>query len=377
MAFHCRKLEHTSHGAQDLCVLHVRSHLWLFLSFLSIFPLGLHETCMSAWKEMKTGPGKWTCKPECLKVCTSLHATSCDSHIAPMQGKAGDQETHGRTERTQTRNWASMKVSVFTICTALQYCTQTQIWAARKVSLCIANSAHCVLSACVLAQCCVCVSTAWEFPANAHGPEATHCWEEEYEQVYLILPTLRWLNLKGGFFLINMPTCQVTGIAKYQEYHYFSCTHCWVGMRWTSKLLANFEVTWVDLNASLGGEEVPFRSYIRHITTFLMQGLQQFDRFSDFTESVAAILAMILLNATVVWKVFIGFAFLSWVVLSPFPLAPPIKSKKKSFRRWLHSFSPSGKSFYALLKEFGNFLSRVWLTCDCLENGMSGSAVEI
>ena len=87
---------------------------------------------------------------------SSLHATSCDSHIAPMQGKAGDQETHGRTERTQTRNWASMKVSVFTICTALQYCTQTQIWAARKVSLCIANSAHCVLSACVQCSLCLC-----------------------------------------------------------------------------------------------------------------------------------------------------------------------------------------------------------------------------
>ena len=28
---------------------------------------------MSAWKEMKTGPGKWTCKPECLKVLCMRH----------------------------------------------------------------------------------------------------------------------------------------------------------------------------------------------------------------------------------------------------------------------------------------------------------------
>ena len=124
MAFHCRKLEHTSHGAQSVCAA-------CKITFVIVFIIPEHISsriardmyvCLERNEDRTRQVDLQTRMPK-----SSLHATSCDSHIAPMQGKAGDQETHGRTERTQTRNWASMKVSVFTICTALQYCTQTQI----------------------------------------------------------------------------------------------------------------------------------------------------------------------------------------------------------------------------------------------------------
>ena len=221
---------------------------------------------MSAWKEMKTGPGKWTCKPECLKLLCMRHlvipiSLQCKGRLVTRKRTEGQ-----RGHRHATGLQWKCPCSPFALLYNIAHRHRSEL---QGKCPCVLQTVHIVFWVLVCSARCVCVSTAWEFPANAHGPEATHCWEEEYEQVYLILPTLRWLNLKGGFFLINMPTCQVTGIAKYQEYHYFSCTHCWVGMRWTSKLLANFEVTWVDLNASLGGEEVPFRSYIRHITTFL------------------------------------------------------------------------------------------------------------
>ena len=281
---------------------------------------------MSAWKEMKTGPGKWTCKPECLKVLCMRHlvipiSLQCKGRLVTRKRTEGQ-----RGHRHATGLQWKCPCSPFALLYNIAHRHRSEL---QGKCPCVLQTVHIVFWVLVCSARCVCVSTAWEFPANAHGPEATHCWEEEYEQVYLILTTLRWLNLKGRFFWYICKLAKYQVLPSIRNITTFLVTHCWVGMRRTSKLLTNFEVTWVDLNASLGGEEVPFRSYIRHITTFLMQGLQQFDRFSDFTESVAAILAMILLNATVVWKVFIGVAFLSWVVLCPFPLAPPIKSKKK------------------------------------------------